>query len=82
MKIVDLPFGTVDWDTVERTTHAGQTGEAMLTLLKTFLRNEVDSKVIVGNFSGDTPAQRMTPSPSLKVPIGTSTPSALRSQAW
>jgi hypothetical protein len=28
MKIADLPFGTVDWDTVERTTHAGETGVA------------------------------------------------------
>ena len=28
MQIADLPFGTVDWNTVERTTHAGETGEA------------------------------------------------------
>jgi hypothetical protein len=28
MRIADLPFGTVDWSTVERTTHVGQTGEA------------------------------------------------------
>ena len=28
MKIADLPFGTVDWDAVERTLHAGKTGEA------------------------------------------------------
>ena len=28
MKIVDLPFGIVDWGAVESTTHAGQTGEA------------------------------------------------------
>lgn len=28
MKIADLPFGTVDWNTVEVTTHAGVTGEA------------------------------------------------------
>ncbi len=28
MKIADLPFGTVDWNTVEVAVHAGQTGEA------------------------------------------------------
>ena len=28
MKIADLPFGTVDWSTVEPTTHAGIRGEA------------------------------------------------------
>jgi hypothetical protein len=28
MKIADLPFGTVDWNLVEVTTHAGRTGEA------------------------------------------------------
>ena len=28
MKITDLPFDTVDWNVVERTTHAGATGEA------------------------------------------------------
>lgn len=28
MKIDDLPFGTVDWTTVERTLHAGETGHA------------------------------------------------------
>lgn len=28
MKIHDVPFGTVDWNSVERTTHAGETGEA------------------------------------------------------
>lgn len=28
MKISNVPFGTVDWSEVERTTHAGQTGEA------------------------------------------------------
>jgi hypothetical protein len=28
MKIAGLPFGTVDWNTVERTRHAGETGEA------------------------------------------------------
>jgi len=28
MKIADLPFGTIDWNTVERTVHAGETGEA------------------------------------------------------
>jgi hypothetical protein len=28
MKIADLPFGTVDWNEVEVTTHAGVTGEA------------------------------------------------------
>lgn len=28
MKIADLPFGTVDWNTVEVTTHTGVTGEA------------------------------------------------------
>ena len=29
MKITALPFGTVDWNAVEQTTHAGQTGEAL-----------------------------------------------------
>jgi hypothetical protein len=28
MKIEGLPFGTLDWDAVERTVHAGETGEA------------------------------------------------------
>ena len=28
MNIADLPFGTVDWNEVEVTTHAGVTGEA------------------------------------------------------
>jgi hypothetical protein len=28
MKIDDLPFGTVTWNTVELTTHAGERGEA------------------------------------------------------
>ena len=28
MKITDLPFGTIDWDVIDRTTHPGQTGEA------------------------------------------------------
>ena len=28
MKIADLPFGTIDWNTVERTAHAGESGEA------------------------------------------------------
>ena len=28
MRIADLPFGTVDWTAVERTTHAGETGTA------------------------------------------------------
>ena len=28
MKIADLPFGTVDWNTVERIAHAGATGVA------------------------------------------------------
>jgi hypothetical protein len=28
MKIADLPFGTVDWNTVEPNAHQGQTGEA------------------------------------------------------
>jgi quercetin dioxygenase-like cupin family protein len=28
MKIHDLPFGTVDWNEVEATTHAGTRGEA------------------------------------------------------
>lgn len=28
MRIGDLPFGTVDWNQVEVTTHAGATGEA------------------------------------------------------
>ena len=28
MKITNLPFGTVDWNTVESTAHAGKTGEA------------------------------------------------------
>jgi len=28
MRIADLPFGTVDWNVVERTAHAGQTGQA------------------------------------------------------
>jgi hypothetical protein len=28
MKIADLPFGTVDWDSVTRIRHAGETGEA------------------------------------------------------
>ena len=28
MKIPDLPFGTVDWATVETTTHAGESGTA------------------------------------------------------
>ena len=35
-----------------------------------------------GYSSGDTPAHRITSSPSLKVPIGTSVPASLRSQAW
>jgi len=29
VRIADLPFGTVDWNAVEPTTHAGQTGEAL-----------------------------------------------------
>ena len=28
MKIADLPFGTIDWNTVERTAHAGESGAA------------------------------------------------------
>jgi hypothetical protein len=28
MKIADLPFGTVDWNTVERNAYQGQTGQA------------------------------------------------------
>ena len=28
MKIADLPFGTINWNAVESTTHPGQTGEA------------------------------------------------------
>jgi hypothetical protein len=28
MKIEALPFGILDWDTVERTVHAGESGEA------------------------------------------------------
>ena len=28
MKIGDLPFGVVDWDLVERTLHAGESGDA------------------------------------------------------
>lgn len=28
MRIENLPFGTVDWSTVETTTHAGTTGSA------------------------------------------------------
>lgn len=28
MKIDNLPFGTVDWNTIDVTTHAGITGEA------------------------------------------------------
>ena len=28
MKIAGLPFGTVDWNAVECTTHIGETGEA------------------------------------------------------
>jgi hypothetical protein len=28
VKIADLPFSTVDWATVERTPHAGESGEA------------------------------------------------------
>ena len=28
MKIHDLPFGTTDWSTVERTEHAGEVGTA------------------------------------------------------
>ena len=28
MKIADLPFGTIDWNSEERTAHAGKTGEA------------------------------------------------------
>jgi quercetin dioxygenase-like cupin family protein len=28
MKIDDLPFGVIDWSAVERSTHAGETGEA------------------------------------------------------
>jgi len=28
MKIDGLPFGTLDWDAVERTVHAGESGEA------------------------------------------------------
>ncbi len=28
MQIADLPFGTVDWSTVESTAHTGTTGEA------------------------------------------------------
>ena len=38
--------------------------------------------VSVGKSFGDTPAQSVTSSPSLKVPTGTSTPSAFRSHAW
>ena len=29
MKIADLPFGTVDWNAVQTTVHAGQTGQAL-----------------------------------------------------
>lgn len=29
MKISDLPFGTVDWNSVETTAHVGQTGRAL-----------------------------------------------------
>ena len=29
MKIAGPPFGTVDWNTVERTAHAGESGEAL-----------------------------------------------------
>lgn len=28
MRIADLPFGIVDWSSVEPTTHAGESGEA------------------------------------------------------
>lgn len=28
MKMCDIPFGTTDWDSVERTEHPGQTGKA------------------------------------------------------
>ena len=28
MKMADIPFGTVDWSTVERTEHKGETGTA------------------------------------------------------
>jgi hypothetical protein len=28
MKIADLPFGIIDWNAIEPTTHAGTTGEA------------------------------------------------------
>ena len=28
MRIADLPFGVLDWSTVERTTHAGERGQA------------------------------------------------------
>jgi quercetin dioxygenase-like cupin family protein len=28
MKIDDLPFSVIDWSAVERSTHAGETGEA------------------------------------------------------
>ncbi|MGQ3356648.1 MAG: DHCW motif cupin fold protein [Phreatobacter sp.] len=29
MKMSDIPFGTVDWSTVEPTRHAGEVGEAL-----------------------------------------------------
>lgn len=28
MKIIDVPFGTIDWSTIEPTIHKGVTGEA------------------------------------------------------
>jgi hypothetical protein len=28
MRIADLPFGVLDWNAVERTTHAGERGQA------------------------------------------------------
>lgn len=28
MKMCDIPFGTTDWDSVERTEHPGETGQA------------------------------------------------------
>ena len=38
--------------------------------------------VRVGKTTGETPAHSTTSAPSLNVPIGTSVPSSLRSQAW
>ncbi|UUZ81354.1 DHCW motif cupin fold protein [Paenibacillus sp. P26] len=34
MKIIDVPFGTLDWSTVEPTVHQGVTGQALWRTLE------------------------------------------------